>query len=155
MSVNTAPAAGARRSVFRPWAGRTPGLTFCLAFSIASKPSPWDSGVGKRVCSVMTALWIHRVRPNMDIGNLLLLHDNVRTHTSIRTRETIASFGWTTLPHPSYSPDLAPSDYHLFGPMKQALRGKHYENDEEVKSAVKTWLKEQRIRYYKLEYGPL
>ncbi|GFR76752.1 histone-lysine N-methyltransferase SETMAR [Elysia marginata] len=51
----------------------------------------------------------------------------------------------TTLPRPSYSPDLAPSDYHLFGPMKQCWRGKHYENDEEVKSAVKTWLKEQPI----------
>ncbi|GFR81386.1 transposase [Elysia marginata] len=62
---------------------------------------------------------ILRVRPVMDIGNVLLLHDNARSHTSIRTRETIASFGWTTLPHPSYSP--------VFGPMKQALRGKHCE----------------------------
>jgi hypothetical protein len=25
---------------------------------------------------------------------------------------------WNVLPHPPYSPDLAPSDYHLFGPMK-------------------------------------
>ncbi|GFS02414.1 histone-lysine N-methyltransferase SETMAR [Elysia marginata] len=46
-----------------------------------------------------------------------------------------------------YSPDLAPL-YHLFGPMKPGLRGKHYENDEEVKSAVKTWLKEQPIQFY-------
>ncbi|GFS22344.1 mariner transposase [Elysia marginata] len=59
---------------------------------------------------------ILRARPEMGIGNVLFLHDNARTHTSIRTRETFASFGWTTLPHPSYSPDLAPSDYRLFGP---------------------------------------
>ncbi|GFS18130.1 transposase [Elysia marginata] len=52
-----------------------------------------------------------RVRPDMDIGNVLLLHDNARPHSSIRTRETIASFGWTTLPHPSYLSDLAPSGY--------------------------------------------
>ncbi|GFR60587.1 histone-lysine N-methyltransferase SETMAR [Elysia marginata] len=84
----------------------------------------------------------------MDTGNGLLMHDNARPHASIRTRETIASFGWTTLPHPSYSPDLAPSDYHLFGPMKQGLRGKHCETGEELKNALKTWLKEQLIQFY-------
>jgi hypothetical protein len=26
--------------------------------------------------------------------------------------------GWEVLPHPPYSPDLAPSDYHLFGFVK-------------------------------------
>ena len=35
-------------------------------------------------------------------------------------------------PHPPYSPDLAPSDYHLFGPMKVGFRGRHYASDEEV-----------------------
>jgi len=29
--------------------------------------------------------------------------------------------GFTVLEHPAYSPDLAPSDYHLFGPLKDAL----------------------------------
>ncbi|GFR62198.1 histone-lysine n-methyltransferase [Elysia marginata] len=32
--------------------------------------------------------------------------------------------------------------------MKQGLRGKHYEDDKEVKNAVKTWLKEQPIQFY-------
>ncbi|GFR64790.1 HAUS augmin-like complex subunit 6 [Elysia marginata] len=79
-------------------------------------------------------LWarIVRVRSDMDIGNVLLLHHNALPHTSVITRETIASFGWIILPHPSYSPDLAHSDYHLFGSMKQGLRCKHYENDLEV-----------------------
>ncbi|GFR64144.1 transposase [Elysia marginata] len=91
---------------------------------------------------------ILRVRPDMEIGNVLLLHHNAQPHTSIRTRETIDSFGWSTLQHLSYSPDLAPSDYHLFGPRKQGLRGKHNENYEGVKSAVKTWMKEQPIQFY-------
>ena len=30
-------------------------------------------------------------------------------------------------------PDLAPSDYHLFGSLKSELRGNHYENDDELK----------------------
>ena len=39
--------------------------------------------------------------------------------------------------------DLAASDYHLFGPMKEGLRGKHYSSDKEVKPAVMKRLKEQ------------
>ena len=86
---------------------------------------------------------IRRVRPNLETNKVLLQHDNARPHTSMRTREAITSFGWTTLPHPPYSPDLAPSHYHFFGAMKKSLRGKHYENDEKVKTSVKKWLCEQ------------
>ena len=32
--------------------------------------------------------------------------------------------------------DLTPSDYHIFGPKKEGLRGKHYDSDVEVKTAV-------------------
>jgi len=28
---------------------------------------------------------------------------------------------WTVFPHPRYSPDLVPSDFHLFGPLQDAL----------------------------------
>ena len=66
---------------------------------------------------------IRRVWPNLDMANVLLQHDNAHPHTSIRTMEAITSFGWTVIPHPPYSPDLAPSDYHLFGPMKEGLWG--------------------------------
>jgi hypothetical protein len=34
--------------------------------------------------------------------------------------------GWELLSYPLYTPDLAPSDYHLFGPLKDHLRGHHY-----------------------------
>ena len=54
-----------------------------------------------------------------------------------------APFGWTTISHPPYFPDLAPSDFHLFGPLKESLRGRHFFNDEEVKTAVRKWLKTQ------------
>ena len=50
-------------------------------------------------------------------------------HTQALGQWKIASFGWKTLPHPPYSPDLVPSDYHLFGPMKERFRGKHYSGE--------------------------
>jgi histone-lysine N-methyltransferase SETMAR len=46
---------------------------------------------------------------------MLLQHDKTRRHTSLRTREHTTKMGWRVLPHPPYSPDLAPSDFHLFG----------------------------------------
>jgi histone-lysine N-methyltransferase SETMAR len=54
---------------------------------------------------------------------------------------TIQKNYWKLLSHPSYSPDLAPSDYQLFGPLKDHLRGQHYEIDEAVQEAVRSWLR--------------
>ena len=56
--------------------------------------------------------------------------------TRIRTMEKRTSFGWTTLLHPPHSPDLAPSVYHSFGPMKEDSRSRPYANDKEMKIVV-------------------
>jgi hypothetical protein len=47
------------------------------------------------------------------------------------------------LPHPPYSPDLAPSDFYVFGLLKQAMGGKYFRSDEEVQQAVQEWLRSQ------------
>ena len=39
------------------------------------------------------------------------LANNVRLHTSLVTRKKLLKLGWEVMPHPPYSPDLAPSDY--------------------------------------------
>lgn len=71
---------------------------------------------------------------------VLLLHDNTRLHTATATRDLLQRFRWEVLDHPPYSPDLAPSDYHLFGPLKKHLEGQHFRTDAEVQQAVLTWL---------------
>ena len=68
---------------------------------------------------------IRRARPQLKMKKVFLQHDNARPHTTIKTREVITSFGSRTVSHPPYSSDLAPSDYHLCGAMKEELRGKH------------------------------
>ena len=36
---------------------------------------------------------------------------------------------------------MAPSDFHLFGPMKEHLRGQKFADDDEVMEAVQSWLR--------------
>jgi histone-lysine N-methyltransferase SETMAR len=61
----------------------------------------------------------------------------------------IAKFGWTVLPHPPYSSDLVPSDFHLFGPLKDALCGKRFEDDKSMIRAMRTWFREQEMSWYR------
>ena len=44
--------------------------------------------------------------------------------------------GIKTVPHRSYSPDLAACDFCLFPKLKEKLRGCRYETSEEMKEAV-------------------
>jgi hypothetical protein len=56
--------------------------------------------------------------------------------------------GWTVLPHPPYSPDLTPSYFHLFGCLKDALRGTHLDDDNSIIKAVRKWLHRQDKSWY-------
>jgi hypothetical protein len=38
-------------------------------------------------------------------------------------------------------PDLATSNLHMYGPMKEALSGRRFSPDEEVTGVVQNWLK--------------
>jgi len=71
---------------------------------------------------------------------VLLHHDNTRLHTAAHTVDTLRALKFEVLKHPPYSPDLAPSDFHLFGPMKEHLRGQMFADDDEVMEAVQSWL---------------
>ncbi|GFY18823.1 mariner Mos1 transposase [Trichonephila clavipes] len=81
-------------------------------------------------------------------SGVVLLHDNARPHTAVRTREVLRKFKWDVFQHLPYSPDLASSDYHLFTAMKKWLGGKHFADDEELKNAVTHWFKLQAAVFY-------
>jgi histone-lysine N-methyltransferase SETMAR len=49
---------------------------------------------------------------------------------------------WEVLPRRAYSPDLAPSDFHLFGPLKGAGGVKGFRADSEIKLFMQRWLAE-------------
>lgn len=80
---------------------------------------------------------------------IFLLHDNATPHTSKVSKAAIQKAGFQILDHPPYSPDLAPSDYFLFGPLKKSLRGRRFLDDEEVKAAVKSFFDAQEETFFK------
>jgi histone-lysine N-methyltransferase SETMAR len=90
---------------------------------------------------------IHRKRPGS--RSTILHHDNARPHTAHATVAAVEAKGWAILPHPPYSPDLAPSDFHLFGPLKDYLRGQKFEDDEAIKAAVRLWIRQCDADFFK------
>jgi hypothetical protein len=44
---------------------------------------------------------------------------------------------------------LVPSDYRLFGSLKNHLRGHHYETDEALQEAVRSWLRGDGTDFYR------
>ena len=67
------------------------------------------------------------------------MHDNAWPHIAKLVKENLETFGWNIILYPSYSPDIAPTDFYLFRSMQKFLDGKEFENDEEVKSAIFTF----------------
>ncbi|GFO10599.1 histone-lysine N-methyltransferase SETMAR [Plakobranchus ocellatus] len=70
-----------------------------------------------RYCSTLDRLKeaIRRKRPRLLRRGVVLQHDNATPHSANLTQQWLQRYGWEILPHPAHSPDLAPSDFHLFG----------------------------------------
>lgn len=74
-----------------------------------------------------TVLWWPAIRPkrrSLLSKKVLLSYNNTRSHTAGEAVPTITQLGFVVLEPPAYNPGLAPSDYHLFGPLKNAFRGR-------------------------------
>jgi hypothetical protein len=70
------------------------------------------------------------------IAHTWFLHqDNAPSHTSFAVREFLAHHNITTLPHPPYSPDLAPCDFFLFPQSQNPPQRKHFGIVENVEAA--------------------
>jgi len=56
----------------------------------------------------------------------LFLHDNAPAHWALATQKKLAYLGFQIHYHPHYSPDLAPSAYHLFPGLKKQSKIHHF-----------------------------
>jgi len=75
-------------------------------------------------------------RPKNGIKGMRLHWDNAKSHVSKMTMKTVNGLGLSVLPHPPYSPDLSPSDFFLFGYLKEKLKGRHFPEGEGLEAAI-------------------
>jgi hypothetical protein len=62
--------------------------------------------------------------------------DNARLHNSHQSNDCLQGTKAQGMPQPAYRPDLAPSDFFLFGFLKQRLQGVHLADREALKTAI-------------------
>lgn len=90
-----------------------------------------------------------KIRPGLvNRKGVVFHHDNARPHTSIMTRNKLKELGWEVLMHPAYSPDLAPSDYHLFLSLQNFLNGVTMASREDCERYLVQFIDQKSQKFY-------
>ncbi|GFO24982.1 histone-lysine N-methyltransferase SETMAR [Plakobranchus ocellatus] len=71
------------------------------------------------------------------------------------TQQWLQCYGWEILPHPAHSPDLAPSDFHLFGPSKRHLGGMAFETEDDLISELRNWFDNLDVDFFRVGINSL
>ena len=107
-----------------------------VSFELLPRNQTIDSNV---CCSQLSKFneEIGKKRPKLANHKGVIVHlDNARLHTCFIIRQNLIEFNWELLPRPSYSRDLALSDYHVFLSLQNHLNGKTFNSDQAVKSEL-------------------
>ena len=96
------------------------------------------SVMGQKMCSACGML----------SQGVVMIHDNTCPHTAAAMQNLITTFGWEQFNHSPYSPDLAPSDFHLLLHLKSFLAGRRFHDDSEVKETVTMCFASQAASFY-------
>ena len=94
---------------------------------------------GSFYLSVLGHMWkrIRRVRPEYSApASWFLLHDNAPVYRAVAVQEFLARKQVCVLHHPPYSPDLFPCDYFLFPKLKLPLKGRLFEDVQDIQAAI-------------------
>ena len=80
--------------------------------------------------------------------------DNAPIHRAAAVSEVMEEKLIQRAPHPPYSPDLAPSDFYLFGKLKSRLSGTEFRSSDEIIE----WIRDEFAKIPRDEWvycGPL
>ncbi|GFV61876.1 mariner Mos1 transposase [Trichonephila clavipes] len=101
------------------------------------------------------ALKDKRPQYNERHDKVILQHDNAQPHVAKVVKTHLETLKWEVciLPFqvcilPLYSPDLAPSDYHLFQSMAHGLADQHFRSYEEVKNWIDSWIASKDKQFF-------
>ena len=74
--------------------------------------------------------------PRLRTGKIHLLHDNSSSHKTQLVLDYLAENRIKVLPHPPYSPDLAPCDFWLFPLLTNRMTGSHFNRVQNLAKVV-------------------
>ncbi|EGI61314.1 Mariner Mos1 transposase, partial [Acromyrmex echinatior] len=74
--------------------------------------------------------------------------DNTRPHVAKAVKTYLETLKWEVPLHPPYSPDVVPSDYHLFRSMAHDLADQHFQSYEEVKNWIDSWIASKDDQFF-------
>ena len=63
---------------------------------------------------------------------VILQHDNARPHVAKPVKNYLETLKWEVLPHPPYSPDIAPFYYYLFRSMAHGLADQQFRSYDDI-----------------------
>jgi len=89
-------------------------------------------------------------RGRSTVRDVMLHHDNAAPHKAAVVTEYLREERVKLLPHPPYSPDLAPCDFYLFPKIKKELGGRSFDNVENLSRAIQAIVENvPKEEYYK------
>ena len=91
---------------------------------------------------------IKKKQPHMQ-KKVLFHKNNAPCHKSMKTMVELNALNFELLPHPPYSPNLAPSDYWLFADLKKMLQGMRFVSNEEVIAETEVYFGSKDELFYK------
>lgn len=94
----------------------------------------------EKLCQKIPAL-VNRKGP-------ILLHDNARPHISRKTLQKLNQLQYEVLPHPPYSPDLSPTDFHFFKHLELFTRQKNFADQPMVEKAFRCFIDSRDANFY-------
>ncbi|GFN83378.1 histone-lysine N-methyltransferase SETMAR [Plakobranchus ocellatus] len=105
-----------------------------------------------RYCETLVRLRhaVRRKRPGLLRRGVVLQHDNANPHTAKRPKEWLERYRWDIIPHLAHSPDLALSDFHLFGPLKRHLGSKKFDGEDELIDEIRDWFSKLDANFFTL-----
>uniref|UniRef100_A0A5S6QMM3 HTH_48 domain-containing protein n=1 Tax=Trichuris muris TaxID=70415 RepID=A0A5S6QMM3_TRIMR len=116
-----------------------------------SSLKPGETMTGEKYCSGLETMHekLKELRPGLlNRKGPILLHGNSRPHVSRIVARKLVELRYETLSQPPYSPDLSPTDYHLFKHLELVLRGKTFPNAEAAKQAFHDFINSRSSGFY-------
>ncbi|GFO28413.1 histone-lysine N-methyltransferase SETMAR [Plakobranchus ocellatus] len=114
--------------------------------------------LSNRATDVRPGCKTQRIAPTLrQVADLVCALTKEREYykTSNLTLQWLQRYGWEILPHPAHSPNLAPSDFHLFGPLKRHLGGMAFETEDDLISELRNWFDNLDVDFFRVGINSL